>query len=125
MAVVAIQLDRLVGAEIHQREVNGEMCDCISIPIKWNGITCYRGTHYYIDFNMTRKRPNPNGHTHYLSLLYPPSMMEWYDKVKNLGLTKGLSYVGVVYGGDKSYEKTPKYKSTNTIEGIKRALNKE
>lgn len=109
MTLIEVDLHRLVGVDIEQREVDGVVQDCISIPIKPNGIKRgYRNT-LKLYLGATRKNPNPLGQTHFLSVHFMSA--EDYGRAMDLGyMDDQLKYVGNI----RNYSRTPKKTSQKT-----------
>lgn len=98
MAKAQIQLTKLLGAEVEEREFMGEMMHYISFPMEINGINIWNNM-AFLNLFITPKRANPRHQTHFLSLMYPKELKEYYMKVKELGhYDKALKYVGNVSG---------------------------
>lgn len=105
MLFCVIRMSDFIGAEIHQREVMGEIQDCISIPIKINGIRQYPKAGLQLHLLMVPKKPNPRQETHYLSVSFDSLSSEakkMQRKVYGLGYWKQLKYIGkVILSGTK------------------------
>lgn len=105
MLFCVIRMSDFIGAEIHQREVMGEIQDCISIPIKINGIRQYPKAGLQLHLLMVPKKPNPRQETHYLSVSFDslsPEAKKMQRKVYGLGYWKQLKYIGkVILSGTK------------------------
>lgn len=109
MMLIEVDLHRLIGVDIEQREVDGVVQDCVSIPIKPNGIKQgYRHT-LKLYLGATRKHANPQGQTHYLSVHF--MSIDDYIKADNLGyMDDQLKFVGNI----RNYSRNLKKKSKNT-----------
>lgn len=105
MLFCVIRMSDFIGAEIHQREVMGEIQDCVSIPIKINGIRQYPKAGLQLHLLMVPKKPNPRQETHYLSVSFDslsPEAKKMQRKVYGLGYWKQLKYIGkVILSGTK------------------------
>lgn len=95
MHLIQIYLDRLIGTEVEQKEVLGEIQDCLVIPIKPNGIYRCRGGGFNWFFGATKRKINFRGVTHFLSVHFMD--MDDYSKVKELGyMDEQLKYIGQI-----------------------------
>lgn len=93
-----IEFTRLIGVEIQEREVNGKVEKCISIPIRPNGLLLSHQDRVYMDIMIKERRPNPDNISHYISVnIHNPKLM---DEIKTLGYEMNLKFFGrakVVY----------------------------
>lgn len=87
-----IYLSRLMYAEVHSRYVNGEMVDCISIPIEMNGLKTARNGAIILELDMREKYKKLFNQTHYLSLVVKDP--EKRQEIAKNGFKKQLTYLG-------------------------------
>lgn len=125
MLYCILRMNEFIGAEIHKREVMGEIQDCISIPIKINGIRQYPKAGLQLHLLMVPKKPNPRQETHYLSVSFDslsPEAKKMKRKVYGLGYWKQLKYIGkiVLSGAKLGFDK--KFKRQTSLDD---ALDKE
>lgn len=92
MYVGNIELNKLIGAEIHEREFNGSMVKCISIPLDINGMSLTDSMKVYLHFSLKPMRPNRYNQTHYMSLEIKDKYIR--DLVNSLGFEKSLKFIG-------------------------------
>ena len=88
----SIELSKLIGAEIHEREFNGEIVKCISIPIEENDFPVTSKNRVFLRFVMKEKRPNPYNVSHYISLFV--GNKEIIKQHKLLGYDKMVKFIG-------------------------------
>lgn len=104
MLRLSLDMSKFIGVELHQREFNGELVDCVSIPVKWNGARFKKGGSIIVEFTIVPKKPNKKNETHYVSLFYLPRYFkEQYMKVKELGLYEQVKYIGHISNWGKKY----------------------
>lgn len=95
-----IRFDKFVGAEIHEREVMGEMQECISIPMALNGIHHSYNKSIILIMAVIPKRPNAKRETHFLKVEFNsknPQLKEMKRKVDSLGFSNNLNFIGNIY----------------------------
>lgn len=103
MFYVCIELSRMLCTEIEEREINGRMEQCISIPMSINGIEMSKRGNIYLNLNLVERRElGRSNETHYASVIFWDKDM--YEKIKELGYEKNLKYVGYAKRGNpKAY----------------------
>ena len=107
--LLKLKLNRLVNIEIHQREVNGETVDCVSIPMKINGINKTKRGNIMQYFLMREAQPNPYNATHIISPHIPDKKtLKW---LVDTGWRKSMYYLGVAC-------RSKQYRKTNTAREI-------
>lgn len=79
-------------AEVHSRYVNGEMVDCISIPIEMNGLKTARNGAIILELDMREKYKKLFNQTHYLSLVVKDP--DKRQEIAKNGFKKQLTYLG-------------------------------
>lgn len=92
-----LEVERLIGAEVHERVFNGETVECISIPIKENGMHFTSKGHLLMEMYVTPRRPNPQNITHYLSLCFNPLIKHEYLKIKEAGFYEQVKFIGHMF----------------------------
>lgn len=107
MYYILLYLTRLVGVDLHYREVNGKMEECISIPMRLNGIEKkYENNKVFWGIYMYPDKPNSQNKSHYLAIeLKNPEAKK--DMMKISGDT-WLRYVGSVFPTRKKMTKEMK-----------------
>ena len=92
MLFASIELSKYIGTEIHKREVNGELVDCISIPIQPNGLFVSTKKRVYAGYTINERRANSYGQTHYISATIRDKKL--YRKLVDLGFMSDLKFIG-------------------------------
>lgn len=92
MLFASIELSKYIGAEIHQREVNGELVDCISIPIQPNGLFLSPKRKVYAGYTINERRTNCYGQSHYISATIRDKKL--HQKLEDLGFMQDLKFIG-------------------------------
>lgn len=93
----SLELTRLRNVEIEEREVNGKMEKCISIPIVSNGLMIYKKDRVYMHITMNRRRPNPDKFTHYISISITDKKVR--KEIEELGFVENLKFIGHMKAG--------------------------
>ena len=97
MLFESIELSKFIGVEIHQREVNGEMMDCISIPIRINSLSRVGKNRVFLNLLLFERRANPDNNTHYASVQIKD--MKLKEEIEKLGFLNELRFIGNVKNG--------------------------
>lgn len=97
MLFETIELSKFIGVEIHQREVNGEMMDCISIPIRINSLNRLGRDRVFLNLLLFERRANPDNNTHYASVQI--KNMKLKEEIEKLGFLGDLRFIGNVKNG--------------------------
>ena len=113
MYFLNIDLSRLMFTEFHEREVNGELVKCISIPLDINGIMIRRNKEPHLYCLMKERQPNPNGEL-FAIIPYISSKRTFATLYKN-GWWRNMYFLGKVtkYRGTKI--EYGKYKNKNAV----------
>lgn len=113
MYFLNIDLSRLMFTEFHEREVNGELVKCISIPLDINGIMMRRKNEPHLYCLMKERQPNPNGEL-FAIIPYISSKRTFATLYKN-GWWRNMYFLGKVtkYRGTKI--EYGKYKNKNAV----------
>ena len=114
MGKVQLNLHKLIGVTVEEREVMGETQRCIVIPMALNGINESKdGKYIYGHYWANKSLPNPYGRTHFLSVRYPKELKDVYFKVNKLGFWKSVSLAGyIIKDSDNPFAKNKKRKMT-------------
>lgn len=88
----SLDLSRLIGAEIHEREVNGMNKKCISIPIEDNSMVITDRNHVIMRLFMYDFRYQHEGWTHYISVYSKDP--DFWPNIEKLGYTMNLKFLG-------------------------------
>lgn len=107
-----IELSKFAGAEIHEREVDGKVERCISIPIRINGFAennskSEYGRRIFFNFIANDMRPNPNNFSHYISLYSRDKKV--VEDINKYGHYESLRFLGKLRPGVSNshfYKKT-------------------
>lgn len=96
-----IELTRFRNVEIIQREVEGQMEDCICIPIRRNGLYRTKGNRVYFRGFLMERHPNPKNHSHFVSVVIGDE--EVRKEIEDLGFKKSFDYIGyaMTWGGKR------------------------
>lgn len=94
MLYESLDLTKFIGVEIEEREVNGRIQSCISIPIKLNGLVLSRKNRVYLNLCLIDKHMNERNETHFVSVRF--SDKNALENVTRLGYDKDLRYIGIV-----------------------------
>ena len=87
-------LNKLRDVSYETREFDGELEECIVIPMRRNGIKHTEHGSTVLNFAMNEKRPNVYNQTHFISLFADENVMKeakalgFEDRFKYLGYTK-------------------------------------
>lgn len=92
MFFIDIKLNSLRNTEIHQREVDGTVEDCISIPIRSNGLIVKKRREIHLYALMKERTPNPEKVTHYIVPYIKDKFL--FSKLINTGWWKTMFYLG-------------------------------
>lgn len=87
-----IELTRYIGAELHEREVNGKLETCISIPIVPNGLVFGKKCEVYMRLICNDRKPNYQNVSHYVSVYVPDK--KFWENLDKLGYRNNLMYLG-------------------------------
>lgn len=97
MLFESIELSKFIGVDIHQREVNGEMMDCISIPIRINSLNRMGKNRVFLNLLLFERRANCDNNTHYASVQINDVKLK--EEIEKLGFLKDLRFIGNVKNG--------------------------
>lgn len=113
MYFLNIVLSRLMFTEFHEREVNGELVKCISIPLDINGIMIRRKNEPHLYCLMKERQPNPNGEL--FSIIPYISSKRTFAKLCQSGWWRNMYFLGKVtkYRGKSLENKL--YKNKNVV----------
>ena len=113
MYFLNIILSRLMFTEFHEREVNGELAKCISIPLEINGIMIRGKNEPHLYCLMKERQPNPNGEM--FSIIPYISSKRTFAKLYQSGWWRNMYFLGKVtkYRGTKI--EYGKYKNKNAV----------
>lgn len=114
MVYCNVELSKFIGAEIEIREVNGELTECISIPIKTNGMRIGKNKKVFFPFLLKEKKPNLYNQTHYISLYNKDR--EFRKRISELGYEENLKFLG--YAKSVFYKKRDYRKAVPLEEAI-------
>ena len=92
MIFESLEITKMRGVEIHKREVNGEIQDCVSIPIKINGLCLTSKEKVFMNLLMKERRPNPDNLSHYVSLYTTDK--DLIRDIKQSGFEKDYKFLG-------------------------------
>lgn len=102
MIMVNVELTRYRDVEIHQREIDGKLEECLSIPIVRNGLIFTKKDAVKMVLMLFEKRANTYNESHYVSA-YVPYKDVCKDIIK-LGYRDNFKFLGkAIY--KKSVEK--------------------
>lgn len=115
-----IELNKFACTEIHEREVNGKLERCISIPIKLNGFTentAENGFRKRVFFNFVANdmKPNPQGNSHYISLYSRDK--EVVENIRKYDYFEDLRFLGRMRPGLNNNH--PRSKTTSIDDAMK------
>ena len=84
-------LNKLRDVSYETREIDGELEECIVIPMRRNGIKHTEHGSTVLNFAMNEKRPNVYNQTHFISLFADENVMK---EAKALGFEDRFTYLG-------------------------------
>lgn len=87
-----IELTKFICSEIHTREVNGVIEECISIPIRSNGLSKSKSGRVFMPYSMKERRPNPDNITHYVSVNIKDEKIR--KRIEEYGFANNLKFIG-------------------------------
>lgn len=87
-----MELSKFICSEIHEREVNGVIEECISIPIRLNGLKKSNSNRVFMPYTMNERRPNPDNITHYVSVNIKDEKLR--DEIERYGFSNNLKFIG-------------------------------
>lgn len=99
----SIELTKFRNVEIEQREIDGKMEECISIPIERNSLYKLNNGRVFLKTFLIEKRPNPDNQSHFVSVCIRDEKLR--EEIERLGFRKDLNYIGYA----KVYNKNRKY----------------
>ena len=88
----SIILSNFMNTEIHEREVNGKLEECISIPILSNGLIFGKKRIVVMRFLCRDRKPNPENVSHYISMYIPDKSLS--DRIEKLGFENNFKFIG-------------------------------
>lgn len=101
-----LELSKLIGVDIHKREVNGQIEKCLSIPIRLNGIRESSANKYFMNLLLIERRANRKNNTHYVSLYFMDKQLK--SELVSLGYSRNIKYIGFVQNSLYSWNKSNK-----------------
>ena len=117
MLLASIKLDNFRDVEIHQREVNGKIVDCVSIPMEENGIYKYgKFNNIILSFSIKEKRLSANNkQSHYISLYTKNKKLR--EEIERLGYKERLKFLGhAIYFAKRETYNVKKIDLDNALE---------
>lgn len=114
----SIELSNFMNTMIHEREVNGKLEECISIPILSNGLIFGKKKVVIMRLLFKDRKPNPENVSHYISMYIPDKSIS--DRVKELGFENNLKFIGSMKPSFITYRK-----SRNKNTSLDEAMDKE
>lgn len=122
MFFLNIDLSKLRNTEFHEREIEGKVEKCISIPIESNGLVIRGRKEVHLYALMKERKPNPDGITHTV-VPYITSKKLFAELISN-GWWKSMYYLGKV---SKKYQRNlnnPFYNNNNSV-SLDEAMEKD
>lgn len=113
MYFLNIDLSKLLNTEFHEREVNGEVVKCISIPLDMNGIIIRRRREPHLYCLLKERQPNPNGEL--FSVIPYISSKKLFAQLLNSGWWRTMYYLGKVTKYRGRLDSKNKYKNNNAV----------
>lgn len=113
-----IELTKFRNVEIIQREVDGKMEDCISIPINRNGLYRTEGNRVYFRGFLMERKPNPKNHSHFVTAMV--SDKELRNEIEHLGFKRNFDYIGYAMTWNRYRNLTKKKSEISLDEALER-----
>lgn len=118
MSVGAVFFQRFLGAEIEEREVDGKMQKCISIPLEMNAIMEHPKyglcMYFYISETHT---PHMYAQREIMTIRYTDKAM--YFKLKELGLFDRVKKIGTIIKTRRERKFSPKRENVSFEDALK------
>lgn len=119
MLIATIRVDRFVGVETHEREVMGEVMECVSIPMRLNNIKRVTKKSIVLNLLVTPRKPNQYRETHYLSVdfnLTDENEKYTFNLLKRLGFWDSLKFIGKMMFFGKKPDFTRDFKRKTSLD---------
>lgn len=111
-----LELTRFRDVEIHEREIEGKMEECLSIPIKRNGLFFGKKGSVKLVLMLFEKRANPLNESHYVSVYIPDKKV--YADIVKLGFKENFKFLG-----NAKYKKSAEKHIRGKATSIEEAMN--
>lgn len=95
MLNMTVELTKMLYTETHFREINGQMEECISIPIRINGLDKFGKDRVFLNMYLFKRNPNNKNVNYYASIRYRDKNLR--QKVIDMGYKNNISYIGSIW----------------------------